>query len=544
MVETAHRQALSASELVLGLTYGAGTNVDLFLRALKQALQEYDYRQEHLHLSNYFPRVDCKLPFNKEQPDAARDLMNMGDSIRGKLSDSAVIADLAMYLMAAARQTLSETTDRRVAWVIQSLKRPEEVARLREVYGPRFVLIGLHVPEPIRKRHAARQRQRWANVTSASFDSETTEDLRRDEKDRAVPHGQAFRDTFTEADFFLDARSSASIRTQTARMVHLMFGEPFVPPTREEQAMYHAYTAGLRSSEMGRQVGAALFGPTGEILAVGTNDVPAPGGGLYWSPSPSEPGDAEDGRDFAQIPPLDSNTLWQRRIARELLVQMRRTKWLNPHRAQTLPPDPTDPTNDQYDITDDQLDRFLRDVDATRFRALTEFGRSVHAEMDVITTAARNGIPVSDREVACTTFPCHNCTRHLIASGIRRVIYIYPYPKSLAVDLHLDAVSVDPTEKNVSGRLVFEHFVGVAPRVYPQYFRFPLDRKDPRGKALAFEERSTVLPRVLEPLGPFTFGGPVFPSTRVFELENQRVTSFERRVTEHSELELPKLQEA
>ena len=97
-----------------------------------------------------------------------------------------------------------------------------------------------------------------------------------------------------------------------------MFGEPFEPPMRDEQAMFHAFAAGLRSAEMGRQVGeAAIFDPGGDLLAVGTNEVPS---GL-WMVCIGRP-DEPDHRDFAEEPPLDSNTRWQRRISRELLVQM------------------------------------------------------------------------------------------------------------------------------------------------------------------------------------------------------------------------------
>ena len=100
---------------------------------------------------------------------------------------------------------------------------------------------------------------------------------------------------------------------------------------------------------MGRQVGAAIVNQHGDLLGVGTNDVPSPSGGLYWSP------DEPDGRDFAREPPLDSNSLWQRRVARELLVRMRETKWLNAQRAETV-------DGGGYDITEDRLDDFLADV--------------------------------------------------------------------------------------------------------------------------------------------------------------------------------------
>ena len=63
---------------------------------------------------------------------------------------------------------------------------------------------------------------------------------------------------------------------------------------------------------------------------------------------------------------------------------------------------------------------------------LTEYGRVVHAEMHALCDAARLGKAIKGATLYCTTFPCHNCTKHILAAGIRRVVYIEPYPKSLA----------------------------------------------------------------------------------------------------------------
>lgn len=399
---------------------------------------------------------------------------------------------------------------------------------LRQLYGPRFILFGLHVPEPIRRRNAANRMQRWANVTTRRFEAEATTDIRRDEQDRADTHGQRERDTFAQADFFVDGRSDSALHDTLPRAVRLVFGEPFEPPRRDEHAMYAAFAAGLRSAEMGRQVGAAIVDANGDVLATGTNEVPAGRGGLYWSP------DEPDGRDFARQPPLDSNTVWQRRIARELLVTMARTRWLNLRRVDRL-------HSGGLDVSEERLDAFLRDVDGTRFRSITEFGRSVHAEMDAITTVARRGVAVRGATIACTTFPCHNCIRHLIASGIERVIYIHPYMKSLARELHDDALVIEPEESGqIDGKLVLEQYTGVAPRVYPQYFDFgQTNRKDAHGRAMSLTTLDDAVPRVLESGGTFAFGGPAFPTTRTVQLEQASIADFERLISTTKGIELP-----
>jgi deoxycytidylate deaminase len=76
-----------------------------------------------------------------------------------------------------------------------------------------------------------------------------------------------------------------------------------------------------------------------------------------------------------------------------------------------------------------------------------EFGRAVHAEMAALMDSARRGVPVKNATLYCTTFPCHLCARHIVAAGIRRVVYIEPYPKSLAAQLYPDSIAVESAVK-------------------------------------------------------------------------------------------------
>ena len=111
----------------------------------------------------------------------------------------------------------------------------------------------------------------------------------------------------------------------------------------------------------------------------------------------------------------------------------------------------------------------------TRLMNSIEFGRAVHAEMAAITEAARRGVPIRGTTLYSTTFPCHNCARHIVASGISRVIYIEPYAKSLASELHEDSIAVEASAPN-SSHVVFQPFVGVAPRQYMALFQM-VERK-------------------------------------------------------------------
>lgn len=98
---------------------------------------------------------------------------------------------------------------------------------------------------------------------------------------------------------------------------------------------------------------------------------------------------------------------------------------------------------------------------------LTEFGRTVHAEMDAITQATRLGISLAGGTLYTTVFPCQNCTKHIVAVGIKKVIYIEPYPKSLAKVLHDDSIVID--EQNPD-KVSFLPFEGVGPRRFQDLF--------------------------------------------------------------------------
>ena len=98
-----------------------------------------------------------------------------------------------------------------------------------------------------------------------------------------------------------------------------------------------------------------------------------------------------------------------------------------------------------------------------------------HAEMTALMDAARLGRSVKNATIYVTTFPCHNCAKHIIASGIRRIVYVEPYAKSKATELSGDALT--HYSKSVD-RVVLEHFHGISPSRYREIFAKPNKRRD------------------------------------------------------------------
>ncbi len=225
--------------------------------------------------------------------------------------------------------------------------------------------------------------------------------------------------------------------------------------------MFLAYAASLRSAQLGRQVGAAILTDRGDVLAVGCNEVPRAGGGSYW-PVDNDQRDHKVGRD--------SNDERKRTIANDIL--------------------------DRLKVPESERSVAIKALEGGLLFDITEFGRAVHA-----------GTSTVGATLYASTFPCHNCARHIIASGIRRVVFIEPYPKSQAGQLHKDAIRLDHSGKiKGKSRIPFDPFVGIGPRRYADLFAaklasgFTIERKDDDGLVVEWSEGGASLRVPLQPI--------------------------------------------
>ena len=60
---------------------------------------------------------------------------------------------------------------------------------------------------------------------------------------------------------------------------------------------------------------------------------------------------------------------------------------------------------------------------------------AVHAEQNAIAQAAKLGVSVDGATMYVTHQPCTICTRIIINSGIKRIVYKHPYPDKFSVEL-------------------------------------------------------------------------------------------------------------
>src|SRR5579859_247781 len=501
--ETPRRRA----ELVFGLVYGVGTEPDKVVRVLEDYLKQFDYSPRVFRISDYLRSLDLGIEFDdSSRAELMHALMYAGDEARRRTGADNILAVSAINDILDNRLTDERgepVASFNVAHIIRSMKRPEEVALLRTLYRPGFFLIGIASDDDAQESFLTKR--------SGLTGEEALDVIARDRDDQKT-HGQRTRDTFYLSDVFLELRESR-YELQLERFLELVFGRPFITPTKEENAMFMAYASAARSAQLGRQVGAAIATPDGSVIGVGFNEVPSKHARPYCEDDQDDARDHKVGKDSnyesrkkiidSIVRGLDGKILDELKgdqIIRTTLQHIGTPKSEIAQQAHAILAE-----LEGKKITT-SLTEVQRLIDGSDLRDVTEFGRAVHAEMDAILTCARLGINTKGKHLFTTTFPCHNCTRHIIAAGIAKVTYIEPYPKSKAEALHSDAICFDEDEAKESGKIPFVPFVGVGPRRYLDLFSTQLttgiapELRDRDGKPVQWKRRSHRGPRVaMEP---------------------------------------------
>ena len=490
-------------DLVFGIAAHAGAGGSHIAKKLAEELRGRDFKVVTVVLSELIREVaDVSARATHERTSS---LQNAGTALRQKHGES-IVAGLAIRAISAARATVSGPT----AFILDSLKHPKELELLRSVYKSSFYLIGVSCHEAKRERRLA------LKYKGASRDQLAR--IKRLDEDDAQDEGQQVRSLLHLADFFLSndvefgstSFTADPVADALSRFVRLVTGNGVERPTKDECGMYAAWSASLRSACMSRQVGAAIVDAHGNVLATGTNEVPKHGGGAYDEASER----IDDGEKANSPVPFGRcfhgskcfNDSKKNEIYSEIASSLRELmdKSASIEAVAAILENASIDRNRSEAIAKALLelvapatsvDRVSRALKRTRVGALIEFSRAVHAEMDAIVSVARlGGISVKGATLYCRTYPCHNCARHIVSAGITDVIYIEPYRKSLAAELHADSiVEVSSSPESKADRVNFRLFVGVAPRRFAELFEEKRNLKDPKATQQAAPRHQAIL---------------------------------------------------
>lgn len=461
---------INEGELIVGIVSAVGTETTRVTEPLKDRLAGFGYSVDEIRVSS----ILAEPPAGCSEYQRIKHYMASGDDLRNKSRNNAILA-AGVAKEIASKRVIGET---KKAYIVNSLKHPREVEFLRKVYGDGFYLIGIHADEKRRRNYLTEDK---------GFNQGQAEELIKIDEDESVAHGQKTRDTYHLADFFLNlGKDNDHVKNRMQRFLELIFSHPYKNPTFDEFAMFMAFNSSVRSSDLSRQVGAVISRDK-QIVATGANDVPQSGGGLYWAeinPSTGEVNEHPDGKDHTREG--DSNKQTQAEIAGEIATALMEQGVVS---------------------TDKELD-LAKVLNESKISDLTEFGRVVHAEMDALLSCGRAGLPTRGTTLYCTTFPCHNCAKHIIASGVERVVYVEPYPKSRALDFHSESITLKSefdTDFAEDGLVAFEPFIGVGPRRFLDLFSMNLGagsklrRKDKKGATVDWDKATAPIRTPLIP---------------------------------------------
>jgi deoxycytidylate deaminase len=460
-------QKIKQPELFLGFVCPIGADMMPAIKSYRLYFQRRGYKVVEIKVTDVFNVLQNylipALPLDKSTLHKRYiSYIAYGNFIRDKFGDDA-LASLAIRRVMAKRIKLTGVDEKysKTVYLIHQFKRKEEIDLLRSVYGRSFFQISIYSRRGARVDSLAR---RFASNDNA-YRHLAESLVQDDENEFGKVHGQRVAKIFHDADFIVNLDVEPSIENQIERFCELLFGSNQISPTRQEYGLFLAKAAALRSLDLSRQVGAAIFAESGEIISLGSNEVPKAGGGTYWA------NDQYDDRDFKRR--VDSNFLRKKEILAELLTIVA-------------------PNSNADDVMNDPKVRDSQLMDAL------EYGRMVHAEMSALSDAARVGHSVVGGTLYCTTFPCHMCAKHIVAAGIKNVIFLEPYPKSLAADLHADSIRVEGGDRGhyqSFPAVDFEHFFGVTPRRYREMFERS-SRKNERDGSFVDYQQGEPLPIV------------------------------------------------
>lgn len=446
-------------ELILGICYPIGSDNDSVIKALQDRLKNYDYEVEIIKISNiikeYYTENQSLEPGQTVPFGKLMHKIKGGDYLRNKYNNNSILAELAIKKIREDRKgkAAEDIQGKRKCYIIDSLKNLEELKLLRSIYGDIFYLFSVFSPEDERKENLSKK-----DISPSEIDKIINIDEYENKN-----NGQNVRDTFVGGDFFVrfSKENKSNLAKHIEKYIHLIFETEIITPNTHETAMYHAKSSAGNSACLSRQVGATITNKQGVVIAQGWNDVPRFGGNLYQYSDKSPQRCVDLG--------YCSNVTHREGILEEIEKEIEEVvgeKGLK-----------------MAGVASENTKKIMEVITNSKFKNIIEYSRSIHAEMHAIVIGSQmTGNQMVEGNLYCTTYPCHNCARHIILAGIKNIYYIEPYKKSLGMTLHNDALTEDEKNEKKVRILAYD---GVAPRRYLDFFSMKYDRKSDNGTMLA-----------------------------------------------------------
>ncbi|HEV8329194.1 MAG TPA: deaminase [Nitrospiraceae bacterium] len=364
-------------------------------------------------------RDQGKAPKASTKGDDRKPLQDLGNELRQKNG-----ADhWAKKAVEKADQSLNGLA------VFDGIRNSKELEFLRNAF-PNFLLITVWCPQKIRfDRVKDEYGGDWAVFE---------EDDKRDGNEE-FEYGQQVQLCVDRADIVLRNEESHTpevaaityLKNKIEQYILLLTGKEVRPPHHDEVAMAIAYTSALRSLCLKRTVGASITSVNGVLVSSGYNE----------NPDPMFPCIKAFGYCYKDA---------QLREHIEIMVSRNPEC---PNKKCKAPLKGLESLHDGFkcNACNYSLVRaYAPDRGMSRCTA-------VHAEMAAVLNA--NGEDLRDKVLYTTTFPCAQCARQIAYVGIKKVVYVEPYP--------------DPDSERFmreNCKITLQMFEGVKARAYERVF--------------------------------------------------------------------------
>lgn len=523
------------NELIIGLIGSVGVNFDLVSTTLSSNLKKTGYQTKELRISEIFNKsknfqqIKNEIAKHKEIPYEFKNMylkMQYGTKHRQEKGNDCWAKEIIKDIHHKRKEFINsnkKTAPIKIAYIIRSLKTKEEVALLEDVYGRNFISISIFSDEKssvnflktkLNTKRSTNKKYSAIKKNSSSIMQEIKSSLNRintkvfdqkalqkiEENDEYLEnisnknlydslsrflinkdkheycnflkaHGQDLAQCYPMANFFI--YQDKNINKQVARFVKLLFGYPLAEPTIDEYFMFCAQATAYRSLDLDRQVGAVIVNQDNELIAAGFNDVSKVGGGHFEPHDDPNPRNLKiqknDYRDYTKNSDYNDKKLDEisQVVYSKLQKHIERTYKnqrgsLPRYNMESLP---RSKNNSKF------LQQSIENLVREELKNITEYKRSTHAEMSALLDAARRGVPVRGCTMYINTYPCHTCAKHIIASGIKKVVYLYPYQKSHAINMFRDMLEHGIDTGNAKDKIFFEPFLGVSYNRYMYIFK-------------------------------------------------------------------------
>jgi deoxycytidylate deaminase len=327
--------SLNYPELVVAIAAPIGVDMDQITQSIQAAFSTVGYGNSLIKLTTEMGRypITDQEALDEIGKWRGADTFNVymrkmseANALRKQYNDPAVLARIAVDAIRADRNADTGGSDKvraSHAYIVRQLKRPEEVALLRKVYGRQFILASAYAPEQERKEQLCQRLkgELSTEATHAEIGYKAEQLIERDAAEDQEALGQQLSETFHLADVFIDGLNKSKMDEKLERFAAALFGRNDIAPSKDEYGMYAAKSASLRSSDLSRQVGAAIFTGDGELITQGCNEVPKAHGGTYWDLETPDHRDIKKG--------FDPNDRHKKEIVRDLVERLRKKNYLS-----------------------------------------------------------------------------------------------------------------------------------------------------------------------------------------------------------------------